>query len=144
MMFNKRVKTEHMKNLFVVAMMSISLSLISQEKELRTFYDDGSVKSEYVYSNADNYKVTNFYLNGKIMEIGEFTNGKMNGTWVSFNENGAKTGEAVYNQGKKQGEWKMYDSSGNIRFAINYDNGKMVSATSFDSSGKLVAETHSR
>ena len=133
-----------MKNLFVIAMMSISLSLFSQEKELRTFYDNGSVKSEYVYSNADNYKVTNFYLNGKIKEIGEFANGKMHGAWVSFNENGAKTGEAFYAQGKKQGEWKMYDSEGNMRFSINYDNGKMLTATSFDSAGKLVAETHSR
>ncbi|MEX1189265.1 MAG: hypothetical protein WED33_08405 [Bacteroidia bacterium] len=133
-----------MKNILILMLVSLSVSLFAQEKELRTFYEDGTVKSLYMYSDADNYKVTNFYQNGKVKEIGQFAKGKMNGEWISFNDAGVKSGEASYVNGQKAGEWKIYDTAGNMRFTINYENGKMLSATNYDPSGKQVAETHSR
>lgn len=133
-----------MQGLVAIVLMSFSLSLFSQEKELKTFFDNSAVKSEYIYSDANNYKVTNYFENGNVKEIGEFANGKMHGSWLSFTKEGIKAGEASYNNGLKQGEWKIYDQSGNMRYTINYENGRIMNATNYDSNGKLVAETHSR
>jgi antitoxin component YwqK of YwqJK toxin-antitoxin module len=133
-----------MKNLILTLFVFASMSLMAQQKELRTFYDNGSVKSVYVYTSAENYKVTNYFMNGKLMESGQFVNGKMDGVWTSYNENAIQTGEAFYSEGVKTGDWKVFDASGALRYKISYANNKIVAATNFDQAGKLVAETHSR
>lgn len=133
-----------MKNLILIGLMCVSFSLAAQQKDLRTFYDDGSIKSLYSYTDADNYNVTNYYPNGKVKERGQFVNGKMSGVWNSFNESGVLTAEASYVDGQKEGEWRVYDGSGALRYKVTYANNRMANATSFDQAGKLVAETQAR
>jgi antitoxin component YwqK of YwqJK toxin-antitoxin module len=133
-----------MKNLILIVFLFSSVSMMGQTKELRTFFDNGSVKSIYLYTSADNYHVTNYHTNGKIMETGQFVNGKMEGVWTSFNEQAVQIGEASYSDGLRTGDWKMFDASGALRYKITYANNKIVTATNFDQAGKLVAESHSR
>lgn len=133
-----------MKNLILIVFLFASVSMMGQTKELRTFFDNGSVKSIYLYTSADNYQVTNYHTNGKIMETGQFVNGKMEGIWTSFNEQAVQIGEASYSDGLRTGDWKIFDASGALRYKITYANNKIVTATNFDQAGKLVAESHSR
>jgi antitoxin component YwqK of YwqJK toxin-antitoxin module len=129
-----------MKNLVMVLMVTISCQL-SAQKEVKTFFDNGSVKSVYKYTDLNNYEVTNFYISGKPMETGSFANGKMNGLWVSYSETGLKSGEATYVNGMKSGEWKIYDEFGALKYKINYADNHIISASNFDAAGKAVAET---
>jgi len=133
-----------MKNLLLIVLVFVSVSVVAQQKELRTFFDNGTVKSVYIYSSSENYGVTNYFTNGKVMETGQFVNGKMDGVWTSFNEQAVQTGEATYSEGVKIGDWKIFDASGAIRYKITYANNRIVTATNFDQAGKLVAESHSR
>jgi antitoxin component YwqK of YwqJK toxin-antitoxin module len=128
----------------IASLMICSMFSFAQQKELHTFYDNGTIKSTYQYTDENNYQVTNYYPSGSVMETGAFVDGKLNGVWTSFSASGIKTGEAVYSLGQREGEWKMYDESGNLRYSISYAANKMVSANSYDINGKLVAETHSR
>jgi antitoxin component YwqK of YwqJK toxin-antitoxin module len=131
-----------MKNLMLCLLVAISCEL-SAQKEVKTFFDNGVVKSSYKYTDLNNYEVTNFYTSGKPMETGSFVNGKMNGLWVSYSEAGLKSGEATYVNGIKSGEWKIYDESGALKYKILYADNHIVSASNFDAAGKAVAETRS-
>lgn len=131
-----------MRNLMIACLMFCSIFAFAQQKELHTFYEDGSLKSAYSYSDENNYTVVNYYPSGTVMETGSFLNGNLNGTWISFSAKGIKTGEAVYVNGSREGEWKMFDDAGNVRYKINYAANRIVSANSYDSNGKLVAESH--
>ena len=133
-----------MKKLLIILFVSASVSLMAQNKELTTFFDNGMIKSRYVYTNAQTYTVTNYFQSGKAMETGSFLNGKMDGYWVTYNELGMKTAEAFYKGGDKTGDWKVFDETGSLRYRIIYDANKIVSATNFDSAGRSVAETHAR
>jgi antitoxin component YwqK of YwqJK toxin-antitoxin module len=132
-----------MKGLLIALLFS-SVGLFAQNKEINTFYDNGAIKSTYHYSDASNYEVSNYYMSGKLMETGRFVNGKMDGTWISYNESGLKSGEASYVRGEKSGEWKMYDETGSMRYKIVYANNRIVNAVNFDASGRSIAESKSR
>ncbi|HPH82928.1 MAG TPA: hypothetical protein PL185_10160 [Flavobacteriales bacterium] len=131
-----------MKNLLLFLFVAVSLSVNAQNKELTTFYDSGVMKSRYVYTNAQNYTVSNYSTTGKLIEKGSFVNGKMDGVWTSYNESGVKTAEAYYTNGNKSGDWRIFDETGNLRYVMSYDSNKLVHATNFDAAGKTVAETH--
>ncbi len=132
-----------MKSLLFAFLFS-SVALLAQNKEINTFYDNGAIKSTYHYSDASNYEVINYYISGKIMESGRFINGKMDGTWISYNESGLKSGEALYVRGEKSGDWKMYDETGSLRYKISYANNRIVNAVNFDALGRSIAESKSR
>jgi len=129
-----------MKNLVLCFFVVISFEL-SAQREVKTFFDNGTTKSSYKYTDLNNYEVTNFYTSGKPMETGSFSNGKMNGLWVSYSEAGVKSGEASYVNGVKSGEWKIYDESGALKYKIMYADNHILSASNFDAAGKAVAET---
>jgi antitoxin component YwqK of YwqJK toxin-antitoxin module len=133
-----------MKSLFVFAFSLLSLGLLAQNKEVNTFFDNGMVKSTYRYTNTKNYEVINFYASGKMMESGRFVNGKMDGNWTAYAENGVRISEAFYKNGEKSGEWRIYDDSGALRYKILYDANRIVSAVNFDANGNSIAETRTR
>jgi len=132
-----------MKSLLLLLLLSAT-GLFAQNKEIKTYYDNGAVKSMYHYSDASNYAVTNYFQSGTVMETGRFVNGKMDGTWISYHESGLRSGEAFYALGQKTGEWKMFDETGSVRYKLLYANNKLVNASNFDSSGKAIAETKSK
>ncbi len=130
-----------MKNFLFLVLAMCSFSCFAQGKELKTYYENGALKSTYIYSDASNYEVTNYFNNGKVMESGKFVNGKMDGIWISYNANGTRAGEAVYHNGEKTGDWKIYNETGSLRYKITYANNRIVNATNFDESGNSIAGT---
>ncbi|MFL0083714.1 membrane-binding protein [Tenacibaculum maritimum] len=53
---------------------------------------------------GDLIKVTYYYSNGNVKEQGFFKDKKLTGTWECFDESGAKTVIAYYEEGKKSRE----------------------------------------
>lgn len=50
-------------------------------------------------------KATYFYENGQIQQEGFFENGKLEGFWVAYNEDGSKKSSGFYKEGAKVGKW---------------------------------------
>ena len=133
-----------MKIVQLIMLVMISISANGQNRELSTFFDNGNIKSRYEYTSAQTYSFTNYYQSGKLMETGSFLDGKLDGTWFTFNDAGFKTAEAFYEKGEKIGEWKIFYELGALRYKITYDSKKIVKASNFDSEGHEIAEMHSK
>ncbi|CAA0141085.1 toxin-antitoxin system YwqK family antitoxin [Tenacibaculum maritimum] len=69
---------------------------------------------------GDLIKVTYYYSNGNVKEQGFFKDKKLTGTWECFDESGAKTVIAYYEEGKKVGKWLLW--KGSLLREINYEN----------------------
>ena len=50
-------------------------------------------------------KATYFYDNGQVQQEGYFENCKLEGYWVSYNEDGTKSASGFYKEGAKVGKW---------------------------------------
>lgn len=55
-------------------------------------------------------KATYYYDNGKIHQQGHFKDGKLEGSWVSFDANGNKTSIGEYSNGEKTGKWFFWSN----------------------------------
>lgn len=53
-----------------------------------------------------------FDKNGKLLQTGNFKEGKNHGKWTWFYENGAKKLEGSFNMGSREGVWLTFDSNG--------------------------------
>ena len=83
-----------------------------------------------------------FYASGKIMEKGNFSEGKKSEEWKRYSENGNLIGMGIYLNGKKNGNWLVWDDKGNKLFEMNYENGeKSGTWQQWDVAGNLVNET---
>ena len=76
-------------------------------------------------------KATYYYDNGKVQQEGFFKDGKLDGVWVSYDENGNKTAIAEYKNGKKVGKWFFWTDESEKGFAtlseVDYSNNKIAS-----------------
>ncbi|MEN9335882.1 MAG: hypothetical protein RLZZ500_869 [Bacteroidota bacterium] len=54
-------------------------------------------------------KVTYYYENGKIQQEGFYKDGKLEGKWVSYDEQGNKVAIAEYTSGEKTGKWFFWN-----------------------------------
>lgn len=70
-------------------------------------------------------KATYFYENGQVQQVGFFENGKLEGAWVSYDENGARMSSGEYNDGVKTGKWFFWN--GTNLTEVDYSN-NMIAA----------------
>jgi antitoxin component YwqK of YwqJK toxin-antitoxin module len=56
-------------------------------------------------------KATYYYENGKVKQQGYFKDGKLEGQWKSFDQNGNKTAMGEYVNGEKTGKWFFWDNA---------------------------------
>ena len=84
-------------------------------------YDD-LVERDGVYYK----KFSDVPFSGKVTEIykGSIKNGKREGAWISYYDNGQLDFKGNYKNGKREGAWISYWSNGQLRYKGNYKNGK--------------------
>jgi len=63
---------------------------------------------------------------GIVIEKGAFENGKKNGEWSYFYDDGVITLKSNYHKGILEGESIRYDLKGNVIAILNYKNGKLT------------------
>ena len=99
------------------------------------------VKNEYI-KDGKLIKATLYHDNGVVSQKGFYTkDGKLQGTWVSFDENGKKTAEAHYNKGQKTGKWFFWQD-GNILKEVDYSNSKITSVNTWKMQGEQVVSSN--
>jgi TonB family protein len=99
----------------------------SQTDSVKTFYDNGKIKSEINYLDSVRNGEARFYFdNGNLKKKLNYDNGKVNGLVILYNEDG--TPKETYNvdEGVRQGSTSLYDSTGKYITDVDYNNGKKV------------------
>ncbi len=56
---------------------------------------------------------------------GSFRNGKKEGPWVSYHENGQFGGKGTFKDGKEDGSWVYYHENGKVSMKLTYVEGKL-------------------
>lgn len=72
-------------------------------------------------------KATYFYENGQVQQEGYFVDGKLDGIWVSYNEDGDKTASGEYVSGVKTGKWFFWskDSQKSSLCEVDFSGNKV-------------------
>ena len=108
-----------MRTLFIIPL--VLLSLVSFPSWGLTF--DDLVKREGLYYQ----RFTDVPFTGEIGEgliRGNYKNGKREGTWVVYHENGQLKYKGEYKNGKEEGPWFSYDDTGQLRENGEYKDGE--------------------
>ena len=64
------------------------------------------------------------YLGGKTEYEGSYKNGKQDGKWTRWHENGQKQYEITYKDGKPDGKWTYWHENGQKSGEVTYKDGK--------------------
>lgn len=108
-----------MKKIAVIALLLVSTLTFAQNKAPKLEEVNGLVKAIYYFDN------------GKVQQEGFFKDGKLDGKWISYNENGSKIAIAEYTNGEKTGKWFFWSdkslaevdySSGAVATVKNWNN----------------------
>ncbi|WP_338376685.1 toxin-antitoxin system YwqK family antitoxin [uncultured Flavobacterium sp.] len=87
----------------------------------------------YQVNNLQYGKCTDFYDNGTIKTIAEWSKGLLDGDAIFYYENGKIEAEGKFNKNSKVGLWKYYDHNGVIKTeeTFTYKNKKSVKEGTF-------------
>ena len=104
-----------MKNLVLfITVLFFDISSYSQNTQLPKTETKGNLQ-----------EVTIYYENGAIMQHGFYTKeGKLHGSWESYNSDGSKKCFATYNYGLKVGVWTYWNMHKITK--IEYDNDNIL------------------
>ena len=109
-----------------------------QNGVLRMYYDNYDNYND----NYDNYNDTNNYTQTKLLYYEYFVfNGKKNGTYKAYYENGQLREICNYKDGKKEGGNIKYYNDGCIRIICNYKNDKLEGEYNKYYDGKLFQKS---
>ncbi|MBY0485807.1 MAG: membrane-binding protein [Flavobacteriaceae bacterium] len=102
-----------MKRYVIMAALLVSGLTIAQSKEPKLEEVNGLVKATYYFDN------------GQVQQEGFFKDGKLDGKWISYNENGIKVAIAEYTNGEKTGKWFFWNDK--TLAEVDYSNGAVAS-----------------
>ncbi len=85
--------------LFAFLITAVTFAQKEQKRELKFNKDTNLIEVVYYHDNGA-VSQTGFYT----------TDGKLQGEWLSYNEEGKKTVSGFYDNGKKVGKWFYYTS----------------------------------
>ena len=105
-----------MKKLILAVVLMFSITAFAQEQKVTYKKLDDNL-TQVTYYFADNSDI--------IQREGFFNaDGKLQGTWISYDVNGNKIAIANYNNGVKEGVW-MYFKEDKVN-VVTYDNNKIT------------------
>lgn len=79
------------------------------------FYSDGTLRSKGLFRNRLRHGHWAFYHpNGFVQTEADFIDGKENGTYCVYRENGIPYYRGLYSDGQRTGQWEFYDANGNL------------------------------
>ena len=90
-----------------------------------------------IEKKGDLYEATYYHTNGEVAQHGFFnTEGKLQGTWKSYDFNGNKVAIGNYNNGKKVGKWLFW--AGDQLTEVDYKNHKMINVHQWSNKTQLA------
>ncbi len=111
--------------LTIVCLVSVSIAFSQTQKK------------EKLTVQGDLVETVQFHDNGAVAQTGFYTKkGKLQGEWISYDANGAKTAVAQYDNGNKVGTWKFYQ--GETLKEVTYTNSKIAKVSTWEAKDTRV------
>jgi antitoxin component YwqK of YwqJK toxin-antitoxin module len=85
---------------------------------------------------GNNIKGTYFHANGQVAQTGYFVEGKLDGVWKMYDENGQRIAMGEYKLGKKTGKWYFWE--GKIVKEVDFDENKIASVVEKSTAKSVV------
>ncbi|MCU1526040.1 MAG: repeat variant [Microbacteriaceae bacterium] len=82
--------------------------------ESRYWYRNGQLKAIGSLDRGEFTGAWTWRENGRLLQQGEFRDGKQIGPWKRYHATGAIMDEGEWVDGIRSGEWKYYDSNGEL------------------------------
>lgn len=120
-----------MKTIFILLVALLcTAALFAQEKGKNSYVKEGNL-----------IKATLFHDNGEISQKGYYTeDGKLHGTWISYDANGSKTAVAQYENGSKTGKWFFWN--GDMLREVDYSDSKITNVSTWKIAGERVVSNN--
>ncbi len=113
--------------------------LLAQDGLIKSYYGDGTVKTEITFSNNIRQGLAKFYYsNGNIKQQLNYSNGAVDGVVKEYYENGKLKELYTIENGRREGATSIYDTNGNYVKDINYISG-ILQKEVIDTSQNLIA-----
>ncbi|WP_396155807.1 toxin-antitoxin system YwqK family antitoxin [Flavobacterium sp.] len=106
-----------MKKILILGALVISAFAFAQAKKPVLEQEGNLVKATYYYDN------------GQIQQQGYFKEGKLEGSWVAFDEKGNKKSIGDYSNGEKTGKWFFWNDKSLSE--VDYSNSRVASVKSW-------------
>ena len=102
---------------------------------------DHIVKQGVVYKG----KVSDEIVNGEVFQvvddmkvpIGKMKNGKKDGLWTSWYENGRKKIKGINKDGRRDGLWTWWYENGQKKEEVTFKDGEMISGKKWNKDGSV-------
>jgi antitoxin component YwqK of YwqJK toxin-antitoxin module len=105
----------------------ISLSLFSQEKYIKKYYDNGQIKEEgWLKDTQNNSCWKTYYRNGILKKEGSFKDNLETKYWYFYGLNFVLEKEGHFKKGQKNDWCLFYDKLGNINHNCKLRNNKKM------------------
>ena len=66
-----------------------------------------------------------YHNNGQLFYKVNFKNGKEDGSWISYHLNGQLWDKGNWKNGNRDGSWLSYYNNGQLSYKVNFKNGKL-------------------
>lgn len=107
-----------------------------------TYYENGQVRSSFVYRNGMQVSGNNFYENGQPTGKLKFEDGLIvSGEY--YHMDGSLRSKGAFSHGLRQGIWYYYHQNGCLKEVGEFRDGKRIGIwQEFDEQGNLIQELH--
>ncbi len=98
---------------------------------VRTY--NGTILREKYFqlNNKKEGEYIEYYKNGNIYRVCNYTDGKLNGTYKIYYESGQLKAICNHIDGKINGKYKQYQANGELFCIYEYDNHKIIKTTNY-------------
>ena len=110
-------------------------------KIYNAYNDELIIECEYL-NGKKNGKYKRYYNDGKLKYELEYLNGKINGEYKKYDEEGNLIVKAEYLNGKSNGRYKKYYRNGKLIMENEYVNGKTINVLYCDKNSGIINELH--
>jgi antitoxin component YwqK of YwqJK toxin-antitoxin module len=126
-----------MKHVFAILFLALGTSLSAQELLGQEFWPDGSLRATR-YAEGRRVHFITYHENGKVKEVGCFRNGRRDGTWKQFTDQGTLLAHAGFKNGERQGVWEFRSEADKPMGELTYHDGVLQYGKQFDAEGLLA------
>ena len=127
-----------MINHIIISLLILLVGCSTSQKE----YDINNINYRY-----DGYikKFSDEKLNGKVFQmiddiqvpLGKMKNGKKDGLWTGWDDNGQKRSKGTYKDGKMNGLWTLWYDNGQKMYNGTFKNGELLSYIAYLENGTI-------
>ncbi|MBL7984053.1 MAG: hypothetical protein JNM91_03605 [Flavobacteriales bacterium] len=128
-----------MKHILILLALLIGTSASAQEVLSQEFHENGRIKSTY-FTDGVVVHFMKYFESGRLHEMGRYVDGKRDGVWKQFAENGTVVARIEFVRGARQGTWEFRDPTNVLQVRLRYEAGQLSTGEQYDPTGEVIAQ----